>query len=234
MDFLNLFFPEHIYELVAEQTNLYASQKIQTKADPHWQNTSPEEIKAHFGIRLFMAIKKLPETKMYWSDDAIFGGERVKLIMPRNRFDKISQYLHANDRSKMPGRDDPDFDKLFLVRPILDVVKAKCLENYNPHKECAVDEAMIAFRGRLDFRQYLPAKPTKYGIKVWMRADSHNGYCNEFEVYLGKPKDGERQVGLGRQVVERLTSKLRGTYGHIFCDNYFSSPQLCSSLMENG
>eukprot|EP00112_Aurelia_sp_Birch-Aquarium-sp1_P014971 Seg3276.2 transcript_id=Seg3276.2/GoldUCD/mRNA.D3Y31 product="PiggyBac transposable element-derived protein 4" protein_id=Seg3276.2/GoldUCD/D3Y31 len=147
---------------------------------------------------------------MYWSDDVIFGGERVKLIMPRNRFDKISQYLHVNDRSKMPGRDDPDFDKLFLVRPILDVVKAKCLENYNPHKECAVDEAMIAFRGRVDFRQYLPAKPMKYGIKVWMRADSHNGYCNEFDVYLGKPKDGQRQVGLGRQVVERLTSNLRG------------------------
>ena len=90
MDFQNLFFPEHIYELIAEQTNLYASQKIQAKADPHWQNTSPKEIKAYFGIRLFMAIKKLPETKMYWSDDAIFGGERVKLIMPRNRFDKIS------------------------------------------------------------------------------------------------------------------------------------------------
>eukprot|EP00112_Aurelia_sp_Birch-Aquarium-sp1_P004731 Seg1537.8 transcript_id=Seg1537.8/GoldUCD/mRNA.D3Y31 product="hypothetical protein" protein_id=Seg1537.8/GoldUCD/D3Y31 len=35
MDFLNLFFPENMYELVAEQTNLYASQKILTKADPH-------------------------------------------------------------------------------------------------------------------------------------------------------------------------------------------------------
>eukprot|EP00112_Aurelia_sp_Birch-Aquarium-sp1_P021273 Seg5684.2 transcript_id=Seg5684.2/GoldUCD/mRNA.D3Y31 product="PiggyBac transposable element-derived protein 4" protein_id=Seg5684.2/GoldUCD/D3Y31 len=168
MDFLNLLFPENMYELVAEQMNLYASQKLLTKADPPWQNTSPKEIKGYFGIRLFMAIKNLPETKMYWSDDVIFGGDRVKLIMPRNRFDKISQYLHVNDRSKMPGRDDPDFDKLFLVRPIVDVVKTKCLENYKPHKECAVDEAMIAFRGCVDFRQYLPAKPTKYGIKVWM------------------------------------------------------------------
>ena len=34
----------------------------------------------------------------------------------------------------------------------------------------------------------------------------------EFEVYLGKPKDGERQVGLGRQVVKRLTLKLIQSY----------------------
>ena len=234
MDFLDLFFPEQIYHLVAEQTNLYAGQKIQSKPDPLWKETTSEEVKAYIGIRLFMAIKKLPETKMYWSDDDVFGGEKVKQIMPRNRFDKLSQYLHVNDRSKMPNKDHADFDKLFLVRPVLDIVRTRCLENYNPHKECAVDEAMVSFRGRLDFRQYLPAKPTKYGIKVWMRADSHNGYCNDFEVYLGKPKDGQRQVGLGKQVVERMTATLRGTNSHIYCDNYFSSPDLCHSLRENG
>ena len=43
---------------------------------------------------------------------------------------------------------------------------------------------MIGFRGRLSFRQYMPAKPTKYGIKVWMVADSGNGYVLNFDVYL--------------------------------------------------
>ncbi|XP_065060455.1 uncharacterized protein LOC135687740 [Rhopilema esculentum] len=89
---------------------------------------------------------------------------------------------------------------------------------------CAVNEAMVAFRGRLDFRQYLSSKPTKYGIKIWMRADSHKGYCNDFSVYLGKPKDGTRQVGLGKKVVEDLTEPLYGTNSHIYCDNYFCSP----------
>lgn len=31
--------------------------------------------------------------------------------------------------------------------------------------------AMIKFHGRLVFRQYMPAKSVKYGIKVWMRVD---------------------------------------------------------------
>ena len=97
LDFLDLFFPEQIYHLVAEQTNLYASQKFQSKPDPLWKETTSEEIKAYNGICLFMVIKKPPETKVYWSDGNVFGGEKVKQIMPRNRFDKLSQYLHVND-----------------------------------------------------------------------------------------------------------------------------------------
>ena len=103
--------------------------------------------------------------------------------------------------SKMPNEDHADFNKLFLVRSVLDIMRTRCLKNYKPHKECTVDEAITSFRGRLDFRRYLPAKPKKYGIKVWMRADSQNGYCNDFEVYLGKLKYGQRQMGLGKQVV---------------------------------
>ncbi|KAK7480231.1 hypothetical protein BaRGS_00028507 [Batillaria attramentaria] len=44
---------------------------------------------------------------------------------------------------------------------------------------------MVAFRGRLGFRQYLPAKPTMYRIKVWMQADPQNGHANEFQCHLG-------------------------------------------------
>ena len=73
---------------------------------------------------------------------------------------------------------------------------------------------MIKFRGRLGLRQYMPAKPTKYGIKVWVRADSHNGYINEFDVYVGLPQGNRPEVGLGRKVIERLSSRLEGKGHH--------------------
>ena len=58
-----------------------------------------------------------------------------------------------------------NFDKLYLIRPLLSRVNNLCLKNYSPHREFSIDEAMVKFRGRLGFRQYMPAKPTKYGIK---------------------------------------------------------------------
>ena len=89
--------------------------------------------------------------------------------MTRDRFEKLQQYFHVADRTGY-DRMDLNRDKCHLVRPMLTFVSDACLENYVPHKEQSTDEAMIAFRGQLSFRQYIPAKPTKYGIKVWVRA----------------------------------------------------------------
>ena len=108
----------------------------------------------------------------------------------------------------------------------------KCLKAYKPHKEVTVDEAMIAFRGRLSFRQYLPAKPTKYRIKVWVRADSNNGFVNEFQIYIGKPAGAQHEVGLGKRVVLHLTEKIRDKRHHVFIDNYFNSVELIEELLS--
>ena len=66
---------------------------------------------------------------------------------------------------------------------MLNHCKKSLKESYNPSKNISVDEGMIAFKGRLSFRQYMPAKPTKYGIKVWMCADSATGYVLNHDVY---------------------------------------------------
>ena len=49
-----------------------------------------------------------------------------------------------------------------------------------------MDEAMIKFQGRSSFKQYMPAKPIKRGIKVWVLGDSSNGYFSKFDVYTGR------------------------------------------------
>lgn len=48
----------------------------------------------------------------------------------------------------------------------------------------------------------MAAKPTKYGIKVWMPANSQNGYVNNFSVYLGKEANVPQLNGLGYDVNE--------------------------------
>lgn len=56
-------------------------------------------------------------------------------------------------------------DKLCHVRPILDDINDNCLTNYQPYREQSIDKGMIAFKGRLSSKQYLPAKPTKFESK---------------------------------------------------------------------
>ena len=88
--------------------------------------------------------------------------------MTKNRFEVISQFLHFSDSTQEPQRGDANNDRLFKVRAILSRVHENIQAVYEPSKIISIDEGMIAFKGRLSFRQYIPAKPTKYGIKVWM------------------------------------------------------------------
>ena len=108
-----------------------------------------------------MGINELPNLALYWSSDDFFGNQGIKKVMPKNRFQEISCYLHFNDSSTEPARGTPGFDHLYKIRPIFNSVLAKCQSNFQPTKNLSVDEGMIGYRRRVSFRQYMPAKPNK-------------------------------------------------------------------------
>ena len=148
-------------------------------------------------------------------------------IMTNNRYEEISQYLHFSDSSVEPARGMPGFDRLNKVRGVFDCIRQKCQTNFKPSRN--INEGMIGYRGRLLFRQYMPMKPTNYGIKMWMAADSSNGYVLNFNVYLGK--EGQRRIhGLGYDVVFKMLTPFMNKHYHVFFDNFFSSVKLLGHL----
>ena len=83
--------------------------------------------------------------------------------------------------------------------------------------------------GRSALKQYMPLKPVKRGMKVWLVAESSTGYFLDLQVYVGK----EGEVGehaLGERVVLELTEKFKGKGYRVFCDNFFSSLRLFQLL----
>jgi len=90
---------------------------------------------------------------------------------------------------------------------------------------------MIAYKDRLFFQQFMPAVPTKYGIKVWMAADAKNGYVSNLAVYLGQAENNHRRIhGLGYDVVMKMTAPFLNNYRHIFFNNFFTSTRLLDHL----
>ena len=93
---------------------------------------------------------------------------------------------------------------------------------FTPGQDLAVDEAMIKFQGRSSIKQYMPKKPIKRGIKVWVLADSTNGYFSRLQVYTGK-KGNTTEHNLGSRVVKELTFDFRYKWHHVYFDNFFNS-----------
>ena len=80
----------------------------------------------------------------------------------------------------------PSVTAFCKVRPVLDMIEQCFTDLYHPSRECAIDEAMVPYKGRSSLKQYMPNKPVKRGLKVWMRSDSNKGYVSQFQVYVGK------------------------------------------------
>ena len=97
---------------------------------------------------------------------------------------------------------------------------------YVPDQNVTVDESMVRFKGRLQFRQYLPSKPIKWGIKVWALCESATGYLWNFEVYTGRTAGQPQQHGLSHHVVLDLAADLFRSYARVYMDNFYSGTEL--------
>ena len=102
--------------------------------------------------------------------------------MSRIRFDQIYRFLHLAHSNFQFSRDQPGHDKLFKVRKFWDLVPTFESE-YTTHKSVTIDEAMIPFKGRLGFKQYIKNKPTKWSIKTFVLSDATNGYVYRSQIY---------------------------------------------------
>ena len=177
-----------------------------------WKQVSVHELKAYLAFSVLMGINHLPSIDDYFREN--------------------SRYLHFVDNDDIAPRGDPRHDRLRKVCPLIDYLSTKFATLYNPSKEIAVDEAMIKFQARSSLKQYIPKKPIKHGIKVWVLGDSNNGYFSRFEVYSGR---GEaRVVGFGIHVIKNLTKELKNRNHHVFFDNFFASYQLLVDLEKDG
>ena len=112
----------------------------------------------------------------------------------------IFRYLHLQDNE---SNDVNRSEKLWKVIWYLDYLKDRFKELYEVDGFVSVDESMVKFKGRLAFRQYLPLKPTKWGIKVWVMAESSTGYVSNFQVYTGR-EGGSSEKGLAHRIVMDL------------------------------
>lgn len=101
--------------------------------------------------------------------------------------------------------------------------------SYKPGPRVVIDETMIPFRGRIFFRQYIPSKRHKYGLKIF-RLCYTNGYTWNFEIYCGK-NDTYQHLGKTDSVTVRLMFPLLDMRMTLYTDNFYMSLPLAEYLL---
>ncbi|XP_011407636.1 PREDICTED: piggyBac transposable element-derived protein 4-like [Amphimedon queenslandica] len=192
-----------------------------------WKKISTEDMNAYFGIMIFLGLTRLPALSDYWHRDPLFHCSIIANGMSRDRFYEIHRYLHFVNNTTITT----PTDGLYKVCQFLTMIGERFKVVNHPHCQCAIDEAIVPYKGRSSLKQYMPQKPIKRGFKVLVRVDSMNGYVYQFKVYTGK-ETSSTEKGLGSRVVKNLTVTIQHHNHHVYCDNVFSSFQLFSDLLS--
>lgn len=233
-----LFVPDKLFEEIAEQTNVYASQQLEGGCSQRlgkWTVTNKNEVKRFFGLLLWMGLVRLPSLHLYWSHDPAYMQTFPRKIMSRNRFEILLRMIHFADNTKSNGS-----NCLSKIQPLIDTLEINFKKYYNPTEDIFIDESLIPLRGRIIYRQYLKQNRYIYGIKIF-KLCCGSGYTYAFRVYAGKTleKGLEKGFALGKgqntmptNIVMSLCRDLFDKGHTLYTDKWYTSLELADKLVD--
>ena len=171
-------------EVVVEQTNVFAQCLLTFMTLTHrsrvqqWERSPHDlvELKKFLAMTIIMGLINYPCTEDCWITSWPFATVTFSSILKRDRFSLIMKFLHLNDSTKYVPKGQPRYDALYKLHPFLDPLIANFKAGFTLGREVSVDEAIIGFKGQLWFIQYIPKKPTKWGMKAFVLTNIVTGH----------------------------------------------------------
>ncbi|XP_047103529.1 piggyBac transposable element-derived protein 4-like [Schistocerca piceifrons] len=173
MSCLMCFVDDALCTMVDEQTNLYAEQFIAShpnlaaRSRVHsWQNTTRDKVKTLIGMLVLQGILHKPDRKMYFSKRESVDTPFFRKVMSEKRFHLLLKFLHFADNTSY----DPlgtTSRKLFKIHATMEHLRHKFRSVYMPERNITVEKSLLLWKGRLGWKQYIPSKHSRFGIKLY-------------------------------------------------------------------
>ncbi|KAL7405220.1 hypothetical protein ABVT39_025473 [Epinephelus coioides] len=200
----DLFMPLSLKKVIIAMINL-EGKKVHSDM---WNDVDEEYLGAYISVLLAGVYRSSNEaTDILW--DTSTGRNIFRATMSLQTF-RVLRFENRDMRAKS--------DKLASSRDVWERWVQLLPLMFNPGPEVTVDERFVPFHGKCPFRQCMPSKPGKYGIKIWAACDVKTSYAWN-QIYTGRPASGIPEKHQGKRAVLDMTTGLRGH--NITCDHFF-------------
>ncbi|KAK2578713.1 hypothetical protein KPH14_000840 [Odynerus spinipes] len=228
IDYFQLFVSEELMEYIVEKTNSYWQQKKNNNEILTGTNLS--ELYCFIAICLLMTCNKRLSLAEHWSRDKLLRSDIFSDIMSRDRYFLLLRMLYFSDNQVSSS------DRLGKIRKIIDELRAAFSNTFYLFSNLCIDESLLLYKGRLSFKQFIPSKRNRFGIKSFVLCDCKTGYIQDFIVYTGGdttigPKN--KDYGKSGSMVMSLLEPYLGKGHTLYVDNWYTSPALFDVLHKN-
>ncbi|CAF3941954.1 unnamed protein product [Adineta steineri] len=198
-------------------------------SDDEWEAITLIELKAFIGLLLLAGLmgKSKKSIKSLWNRNPL-ESPIFRATMSRNRFETILSTIRFDN--KITREERKQTDKFAAFREIWSDFRENSKKCYSPGLCITIDEQLLGFRGKCPFRQYIPSKPDKYGIKFWLCVDVDSYYVFDAFPYVGRQPNEQRQHFVGANVGLELMKLMYGSNRNVTIDNFFTSIPLAKEL----
>ncbi|RHY76260.1 hypothetical protein DYB34_011928 [Aphanomyces astaci] len=219
------------------------------------------EVMKFVGLLIMMSVVQGGEYSLYWSKPSMSflmpPTENFGRVMPIDRFKQLRACITFNDVVE-PA------DPLWRIRPLINLLKASFKNFVVAGREISVDEACIPCRSSYAraLIVYNPKKPLgKYHFRIYTAACATTWYVFAFKIHskaarnfeeadddddgggddskvdpddgAEHPRDEVKPSALRQHVID-ITKQWEGSHRVINMDNWYSSVQLCLTLLKMG
>lgn len=227
MQIFHKLFPNSLYIMIVDCTNQRLDLWNKSKKRKE-KKIDKGELQKLFGCMFIMSYNNLPGLKHYWSQRESMGNRTIEKAISRDRFMILSSKLYFAPPEKPPGA-----SKTYYVDELISCLTYTYSKYRQDSQYQSIDESMTKFKGRSSLKQYMPLKPTKRGIKLWLRCDAKTGYTYDINVYSGKestPSTSNDSLTLGERVVKSLASTIKAKDVVLCFDRFFTSVHLLETI----
>jgi Transposase IS4 len=137
---------------------------VSKQATRHWVPTTIAEIRVYIGINLHFGLYPSTVRDDYWRI------HKIGQFMGIKRFRQVHRFFSLNSNPITP------FNALWFYRiqAVAELIRTACRNSYCPSSHVAIDEAMVAFKGRSRDIIKIKGKPIDTDYKLWCIGD--HGY----------------------------------------------------------
>ncbi|KAL6419513.1 hypothetical protein ACFW04_011346 [Cataglyphis niger] len=166
-----------------------------------------------------MSRNKKLRLSEYWSRDKLLKSDIFTDIMSRDRYLTILQKLHFVNHNEKSS------DRLHKISSVCNKLQKSFKDSFSPFQNLCIDESLLLFKGRLSFKQYIPSKRSRFGIKTYVLCNCKTGYVLDVNIYAGSETritEDTPEIGKTGNIVLTLLKPYLGKGHTLYVDNFYS------------